>query len=189
MTLYPEIVPAMNLLLQYMLGVALIALQCNALLQDNKTYFMIDEELFSYKFSCASGKIVALSLDKKLLLIYDVEKQQPNPIRVSLPLPGQLLQISADGKQVAVAHDAYISTVQKNIGEDYSVKTYQIAVIETSSMVIIEKLVCLISSFDVVVGNVICLNTDNGKISTCNTQVDGGSLAFLNTVKNWVYAF
>ena len=177
----------MNPLLQAV-SVCLVLLQCNAL-QENRTFFMINEQLHSYAFSCASGKLVALSADKKSVLIYNVEKQLPSPVSISLPLPGHLVQISADGKLVAVAHDSYITIVHKSfVGEHYITKTHHIAIFEASSIVILEGLVCVVSSTDLHYVNLLCLSIYSGKFRICDAEIDNGSLAFVNIVKKWVYA-
>lgn len=73
---------------------------------------MIDDKLYAYTFSCASSQLTALSADRMSLLFYDVEKQMKTA-SVALHLPGELLQVTADGQRIAVTHDSYISVVQK----------------------------------------------------------------------------
>ena len=127
-------------------------------------------------------QLVALSADQKTLLFYDVEKQLPSPTSVNLPLPGELFGMSADGKRVAVAHDSYVSIVENS----NRVKTYPVAVVQASSIMLVEELVCLLPAFDQWT-YIECLNMDSGATCTCTNLVYAGSLGFVNTAKNWVY--
>lgn len=160
----------------------ILIIQCSALHTNNNRTYIISEDLYTYIFSCASGQLVALSADKKSLLYYDVE-QQSLTTSIDLPLPGELLQLSADGRYVAVTHDSYISLVSNH----HALKTYPITVVEASSIVIIKELACLIPAFDQWT-NIMCLNMRNGSTSTCDYSIYAGNLAFTNTAKGWVYS-
>ena len=162
--------------------VALCVIRCEATSNISKI-FMIDDELYAYVFSCASNQLIALSADQKSLLFYDISKQSPPRFSVTLPLPGELLQVSADGKHIAITHDSYLSVIHRD--GTYLV-TRPVPVVEASSIVIIEEFVCLVPSFDQWT-QITCLNMDSGSVCTCKEQVYAGGLAFTNAAQNWVY--
>ncbi len=161
-----------------------LILLCNGLQEEsiNSNIYMIDEDLHTYTFSCATSQLVALSSDQKSLLFYDVNKWPPSPTSIVLPLPGELLQVSEDGHYVAVTHDSYLSVV----GKAHDLKTYSITVVKASSIVIIEGLACLVPAFDQST-NIQCLKMDSGNTSTCDYSIYAGALAFANVAKGWVY--
>lgn len=155
--------------------------------QVTNSIFLINiTDVYSYTYSCSINQLVALSADQKSLLFYDIEKlKSPTPTSVNLPLPGELFAISADGQRVVVTHDSYLSVV-RNHGHRHDIKTYPISVVQASSVMIIEELVCLVPAFDQWV-YIQCLNMDNGATCTCNNDVYAGGLGFADTAKNWVY--
>ena len=144
-------------------------------------------DVHSYTYSCSINQLVALSADRKSLLFYDIEKPEspPTPTSVKLPLPGGLFTLSADGKQVVVTHDSYISVIL-NHNHTHSIKTYAISVVQASSVMIIEEFACLIPAFDQWT-NIQCVNMDGGATCACDNQVYAGGLGFADTAKNWVY--
>ena len=155
--------------------------------QGTNGIFLINiTDVYSYTYSCSIDQLVALSADQKSLLFYDIEKPElPTPTSVNLPLPGELFALSVDGKRVVVTHDSYVSVVL-NHGHMHSIKTYPISVVQASSVMIIEELVCLVPAFDQWM-YIQCLNMDNGATCTCNNDIYAGGLGFVDTTKNWVY--
>ena len=154
----------------------------------NKIFLIDSTELYSYTYSGRpTNQLVALSADRRSLLFYDVEKQSPNPASVDLPLPGELLAVTADGKRAAVSHDSYITIVVLNHrGHIHSVKTYLTSVAQASSVLFIEESACLISAIDYST-YIKCLDMDSGTTCTCSNIISAGSRGFTNTAKNWVY--
>ena len=158
-----------------------VALQCSALQKDQ--ILMINDELQSYVFNCASGQLVALSADKKsIFFFYDIiDNQVSSPDSVPLPLPGLMFKVSEDGKHVAVAHDSYLSIIKKTIS-GHSVTTHPNNIAEPFSMVIVNNLVCIITQWQ-------CFNMESNK--TCSPKnafsADGDGYASTNIVKDWVY--
>ena len=146
-------------------------------------------DVHSYTYSCSINQLVALSADRRSLLFYDIKKPEspdpPTPTSVKLPLPGELFTLSANGKQVVVSHDSYVSVIL-NHNHTHSIKTYPTLVIEASSVMIIEELACLIPASGQWT-NIQCLNMDSGATCTCDNQEYAGSLGFADTVKKWVY--
>ncbi len=171
-----------------------LVLQSSALqkIKTNSTISIINEDLYIYVFSCATNQLVALSANQKSLLFYDVEKQPPSSASLlpgdtlSLPMPGELLQVSEDGHYVAVSHDSYL-TVVKKVNNSHVSWTYLTSIIKSSSMIIIEGLACLFATSEDWNNNIICLNMEDGNMTTCSSNIDESSWAFTNLAKGWVY--
>ena len=151
----------------------------------NESIYVLKEELSTYSFRCPPGQLVGLSADRMTLLFYDIEKQQLIMSK-DLPLRGQLIQSSVDGKLHVVTHDAYVTIV-----ENYEQKTYSVPAIKASSIVIVNELVCITPSIDSSsVPPFMCFNLKNSsdRWHNCgyNSYEDNGQ-AFVDTEKSWVY--
>lgn len=166
-----------------------VIVQCSALHEKSadKTIYMIEEELYTYIFSCASGQFIGLSADQRTLLFYDIKKQLPDPVSVSLPLPGYLVQLTADGKSVAVVQSTSYVTIVRVC--DHNATTLLLDVDGVSSMALVEGLVCLFPAFNQQNPwvQIKCWKTGSFDTKTCKGNVYGGSNAYVNTVKGWVY--
>ena len=154
-------------------------------LMQSESIFIIEEELSNYSFSCPPGQLVGLSADRMTLLFYDVEKQQL-VMSKDLPLQGQLIQSSVDGKLHVITHDAYVTIV-----ENYELKTYSVPAIKASSIVIVNELVCITPTIESSSALFMCFNLRNGSDRWHNCgddiHINSGDPAFVDTVKPWVY--
>lgn len=150
-------------------------------LLQNDTIYILEEELSTYSFSCPPGQLVGLSADRMTMLFYDLEKQQL-VMSKDLPLPGQLIQSSVDGK-IVVTHDSYVTIV-----ENYEPKTYPVSAIKSSSIVIVKDLVCITPSIEES-PSFICLNLKNSSDHWhgCGNGYDEDSQGFVDSAKSWVY--
>ena len=159
--------------------VILAPLQCNAL-QDKKI-LMINEQLQSYAFSCASGQLVGISSDQNSTLFYDVANQVSTPIAVTLPLrDGKILKVSPDGRAVAVANLSHIAIIKKTSSGGHNVTTHHTYLRGIYSLVIIKELACTIPWS-------VCFNIENNKL--CGPrQILNIGYGFANVAKGSVYA-
>ena len=124
--------------------------------------------------------VASLSEDKKSILLYNIPKQQ-SVSEMKLPLPGQLLRWSSDGDHLVIVHDSYMSVLHNGV-----LKTTPMPVVQSSTLVVINDLACVIPAFDWWV--IVCMNTTTFLTKVCSYQIYSGALAFVDTVKEWVYA-
>ena len=150
----------------------------------NDSFYILKEELAVYSFSCPpSGQLVGLSADRMTMLYYDLEKQQL-AMSKDLPLPGQLIQSSMDGKLQVITHDSYVTIV-----DNYEQKTYPVPAIKASSIVIVKDLVCITPSIEENSPSFICFNLKNSsdRWHGCRGGYDEDSQGFVDSAKSWVY--
>ena len=149
----------------------------------NDSIYILKEELSAYSFSCPPGQLVGLSADRMKMLFYDLEKQKL-VMSKDLPLPGQLIQSSMDGKLQVITHDSYVTIV-----ENYEQKTYPVQAINASSILIVKDLVCITPWIEDS-PSFICFNIKNSsdRWHGChgyyyNEDIEG----FVDSAKSWVY--
>ena len=149
----------------------------------NDSIYVLEEELSAYSFSCPPGQLVGLSADRMKMLFYDLEKQKL-VMSKDLPLPGQLIQSSMDGKLQVITHDSYVTIV-----ENYEQKTYPVQAINASSIVIVNDLVCITPRIKVDSPSFICFNLKNSsdRWHDCRDSDYGDYQGFVDSAKSWVY--
>ena len=85
---------------------------------------------------------------------------------------------------MVIVHDSYMSVVHIASGE---IKTTPMPVIQSSSLVVVAELACVIPSFDQWT-NIVCMSITTFQVKTCPYLIYAGGLAFVDTIKEWVYA-
>ena len=148
--------------------------------QKMQSVYLLGHHFEQYMFSCTTGMIAGLSQDRKSILFYNIPKQHFVG-EVKLPLPGQLLKWSSDGDRLVIVHDSYMSVLQNGV-----LKTTPMPVVQSSTLVVVNELACVIPAFDWWV--IVCMNTTTLQIKVCPYQIYPGALAFVDDVKQWVYA-